>query len=241
MTDPDRPETLPPHSPDDLLAAEFVLGTLDPDVRRAASRRAEVDGAFAALIRDWEARLAPLNAGYAPQDPPEALLPQIEARLFARDGTAQPPARRAGRLRGWLFGGASAALVAALALLAVLVWLPPQPPLPADLRGELRAEADALIFEARWNAGAGVLDVARLSGPDAAEGQDYELWVIDDSGVPRSLGLLREAATRITAPLAEGMTLAISLEPAGGSPDPVPSGPVLAAAPLMPAAATSEG
>lgn len=229
MTDPTLPDALPPHSADDLLAAEYVLGTLDNAARRAAAGRAEVDGAFAALIRAWEARLAPLNAGFEEQPAPD-LLPAIEARLFP---DAAAPARKPGRwFAGWLAGALSGAVLAALALLAVLVWQPAPPPAIPGLQGELRAEADALVFQARWDGQAGVLEVARTAGVPAAEGQDYELWVIDDSGEPRSLGLLRAPVTRIATPLAPGMTLAVSLEPAGGSPAATPTGPVLAAAAL---------
>ncbi|MFN3953264.1 MAG: anti-sigma factor domain-containing protein [Pararhodobacter sp.] len=231
MSGPTLPDDLPPHSADDLLAAEYVLGTLGDADRRAAAHRADLDGAFAALIRDWEARLAPLNAGFDAQPAPD-LLPAIEARLFP-DTAARAPERQRGRwFVGWLAGAMSGAVLAALALLAVLVWQPAPPPGLPGLQGELRAEADVLVFQARWDGQAGLLEVARTVGAPAAEGQDYELWVIDDSGEPRSLGLLRAPVTRIATPLAPGMTLAVSLEPAGGSPAATPTGPVLAAAAL---------
>ena len=53
---------------DDLeaLAAEFVLGTLDNDERRAAQVRLAADPAFAAAVAGWQARLQPLADANAP-------------------------------------------------------------------------------------------------------------------------------------------------------------------------------
>jgi anti-sigma-K factor RskA len=215
---------------DDLLAAEYVMGTLDPDTWRAARDRAEADGAFAARVRDWEGRLAPLNAAYPEAPVPPAALAGIEARLF--------PAPRPAPRRSWLAWTAGALIGGAVAagLLLVVPFGPFQPiPVVAPqplLQATLQTDDGALVFAARFDPAAGRLQVIRQSGTDAATGQDYELWAIDDSGVPRSLGLLRGAEVELTAALAEGVTLAISLEPEGGSPDPVPSGPVLGAAPL---------
>jgi anti-sigma-K factor RskA len=76
------------------------------------------------------------------------------------------------------------------------------------------------------------LEVAR-EGAAAEAGRDYELWAIGGDGVPRSLGLLRGAQTVLTSDLlVPGVTLAVSLEPLGGSPAAGPTGPVLAAAVL---------
>ena len=63
--------------------------------------------------------------------------------------------------------------------------------------------------------------------------RDAQAWVIDASGTPRSLGVLRRAGDQglETVPqraLAPGQTLAISIEPLGGAPGPLPTGPVVA-------------
>ena len=51
--------------------------------------------------------------------------------------------------------------------------------------------------------------------------------------MPRSLGLLRgDHEALATDAVGPGVTLAVSLEPEGGSPGELPTGPVLAAAPL---------
>lgn len=208
------------HDPDDLLAAEYVLGLLDGAEWRAARDRALVDAGFAARVQTWEARLAALNAEFPEMSPPD-LLAKIEARLFA-----QPKRRRFGW--GW---GLATGSVLALALVAAFVVLTPQAPRVPGLQAELVDESGALVLSVSYDRSATRLSIA-TTGPEPGAGQDYELWVIDDSGVPRSLGLLAGAATEIIADLEPGQTLAVSLEPAGGSPEPVPTGPVLAAAPL---------
>jgi len=217
---------VPPDDPDDLLAAEYALGLLAPADWRAARDRAERDGRFAARITDWEMRLAPLNTGFPDGPVAPDQLARIEARLFP----APRPRRRPG-LVGLLSGLLSGAAVVALALALIL---PPllRPPAPGPLlAADLASEDGALVFAARFDPQSGALTVTR-QGPAAAEGRDFQLWAIDDTGVPRSLGLLTAAQTRIETALSGGIVLAVSLEPAGGAPGPLPTGPVLAAAPL---------
>ena len=74
---------------------------------------------------------------------------------------------------------------------------------------------------------------------EEAEARVPELWLIPSDGVPRSLGLLDPSADQVIvipeALLPEarrGATLAISLEPEGGSPTGQPTGPVIAAGTL---------
>lgn len=119
-------------------------------------------------------------------------------------------------------------------VLALALFLSPGPRLPPPaplLAVDLATDDGALVFAARFDSQVGALTVTR-QGPAAAEGRDFQLWAIDDTGVPRSLGLLTTAETRVAADLVGGIVLAVSLEPAGGAPGPLPSGPVLAAAPL---------
>src|ERR1700680_2149255 len=45
----------------DVLAGEYVLGTLDPDERAAAHNLIAADAAFAAKVKVWERRLGELH------------------------------------------------------------------------------------------------------------------------------------------------------------------------------------
>lgn len=208
--------------PDDVLAAEYVLGLLDGDDWQAAKARSSVDGNFAALVQAWETRLAPLNELYEEADAPD-LLPQIEAQLF--------PAPQHRSRKSWLWGLLSGAVVAAAIGVALLVFVPSAPPTGPVLQAELVAQDRDLVLQARFDAATTQLNVT-LRGQDAGADLDYELWVIDESEIPRSLGVVRGAELALPAELAQGQVLAISLEPAGGSPTGLPTGDVLAVAEL---------
>lgn len=205
---------------DDMIAAEYVVGTLDLAERLAAEARLRRDPDFAAMVEAWQNRLAVLNDDYA-EAPAPNLLPQIEARLFPT------PAKRRG---DWLFGliGLGASLAAALAVAAFFLLTPPSPSLVATLTAEdtpLRYTAAIAGDE---------LTLTRVAGTDAEPGKDYELWIIIGDNAPVSLGLLREGTTTIPAPAAEaGYILAVTLEPKGGGPGGKPTGPVVAAGPLQ--------
>jgi len=61
-------------------------------------------------------------------------------------------------------------------------------------------------------------------------GRSLELWALPASGAPRSLGLIsaRDASVVQRGRVSKDVTgLAVSLEPAGGSPTGAPTGPVL--------------
>jgi anti-sigma-K factor RskA len=212
MTDVDLPD---PDGSDDALAAEYVLGVLDMGERLAAEARLRTDAGFRARVAAWEGRLSGLNADFAPVDPPN-LLPAIEARLFPR------PTRQRSR---WLwFGGAVTAALLAIAA----IW--PQLPAPAGptLTAALTDPAQPLSFAATVNERTGSLTLVRTAGDAAGPGQDLQLWVIGAEGTPASLGLIRAPELTLSAPgLTAGLVLAVSLEPEGGSPTGLPTGPVL--------------
>ena len=74
------------------------------------------------------------------------------------------------------------------------------------------------------------------------EGKSLELWVLPKGGAPRSLGLVSNVPgdTMIRIPstdprLRDASALAVSLEPPGGSPTKLPTGPVLGSGVIAPA------
>jgi anti-sigma-K factor RskA len=136
--------------------------------------------------------------------------------------TSCPPSRRGSSRRfgfGWLLGGA---LAAALALVTVTTLAPPQPERIATL-----ATADNRLAYEVTHLGE-TLQVSRVAGTAAVEGQVHELWVIAPGANPVSLGLLQDAPLVVTYPVPPaGFVLAVSVEPAGGSPTGQPTGPVI--------------
>lgn len=222
MTGAPAPDTLSPREEDIALAGEYVLGVLDLPARIAVDRRLKTDTAFAALVAGWERDFAGMNDGFSEQPAPD-LFAQIEARLF---GKPAPAARSSGWFLRFVLG---AGLAGALTVL-VLAVLPPAVPVPEGpvLTATLAGEGQPLAFAASWDAGAGELVVRRTGGTAAAAGQVHELWVIAGDAAPVSLGLLETAELRRPLDtLPEGAVLAVSLEPAGGSPTGAPTGPVL--------------
>ena len=208
---------LSPDEDADLLAAEYVLGTLDLAERAGAEARARVDAGFAARITAWENRLADLNDDYDPVPAPD-LLVKIEARLFPRAAK-----------RGWFsgFAGFGMATLAALALVAFLI-LQPTPP---GMTATLVADAGPLRYEAVI--AGDEMTLTQVAGTAAEAGRDYELWIIAGQNAPVSLGVVKGNVITMKAPTAEaGTVLAITLEPAGGSPTGGPTGPVVAAGAL---------
>lgn len=208
---------LSPRDQDDALAAEYVLGVLALNDRLAVQARLRDDPAFAGRVQAWENRLAALNDGYAEVPAPSGVLDRVEARLFP----AQPVRRRRPWL-GWLSGALTAAAVAVLALMLLPL------PEPSRLVAELGEAGSPLRFEARFDGDE--LTVTRLAGTAAPEGQVQEVWIIAPDAAPVSLGLLTADALTVPYPDAPaGWTLAVSIEPAGGSPTGAPTGPVVAA------------
>jgi hypothetical protein len=77
---------------DDLsaLAAEYVIGTLDPDERARANATLDADEGFRALVRAWERRLGELHLMVEPVEPDGRILERIRDRLGVR-APAPPP------------------------------------------------------------------------------------------------------------------------------------------------------
>lgn len=237
----DNPELL------DRLAAEYVLGTLRGGARRRFAGLVQGGLAPRRAVRAWERRLIPLAAALAPVSPPESLWPRIAAELKIDAG--RPETARVVASGPWRTVAAVLALIS-VALGTQLLTRQPRivvqetvtetarrPDFIAVVANEERTPVWALsAYGALGELDARALNVAPV-GPE----KSYELWMLpDDGSTPVSLGLLPvEGAARIPldvrrlAILAATSTLAVSLEPAGGSPTGAPTGPVLFTAPVL--------
>ncbi len=233
-----------PPVPDDLAAAEHALGLLEAEARAAAGRRVLSDPAFAREVEAWSARLAPMSGAIAPREPPAHLWPQIAARLTHTGAVAELRLRRS--LTIWRLTGAGSGLAAAGLALALL-WprAQPQPANPAAPRPAPPVQAASLSGPR----GGGVVFVAVLDPqrrelvltPTRVKAGwccAPELWVIPAGGKPVAVGVGafgRPVRLRVDAALggAARRTLAVSLEPAGGSPTGQPTGAVVAGGELQ--------
>lgn len=220
-------------APEDLnvLAAEFVLGTLDDASAHEVAARAQTDPALRAAITEWEERLAPLSMLAAPATPPLSLWRRLDRATAA---AAAPSAGILARL--WqnviIWRCATASGFAIAAALAAVMWLrePPAPPLAALVPSG--SAAAAYVAELQPN---GTLRLIALRPVPVAQGKSLELWALPSGASrPIALGLLPPAGHTVAPPkLPAGPTqLMISLEPQGGSPTGLPTGPVLFAGTL---------
>lgn len=69
----------------EVLAAEYVLGTLGLAERVQVQQMIASDPVFASIVRDWERRLGELNVLVTPVVPPPAILDRIKARHASGD------------------------------------------------------------------------------------------------------------------------------------------------------------
>lgn len=225
MADPLRPE-----EEDIALAAELALGLLEGDDFAAARRRQLADPAFAAVVERWVLDFAPLALGGSDVPVSAGLWQQIAARLPG-DDHATVIALRRWRATGIASSAAAAVLLAILLLRPVPqpVVLPPPPVAVAQITGTAGA-----AFAVRYDADQGMLHVRTEAMP--ASRRAPELWVIPAGGKPVSLGLVARQGNRdmAVAPahrtlLAEGATLAVTMEDAATAPHASPSSPPVAA------------
>lgn len=222
---------------DDLIAAEYALGTLDRDERAAAATRIVHDDAFRRLIEDWERRLSPLSEAAGEAAPPATVWPGILRRI---EEVGRPAAPAGGTeivdlsraVRRWK--GATAVMTALAACLAVALVIGgafvdrrvAAPTLVAFLQKS--GDAPAYLMEADLRDHRLAVKPVAAAAP---AGRSYELWVIDPAiGAPKSLGLLDGGASAhplppsVPADVLARATYAVTEEAAGGSPSGAPSG-----------------
>lgn len=227
----------------DELAAEYVLGTLDANERANVAFRRQRDPELSAAIQAWEARLAPLNARVAPITPSPLLKDKIAARIRQIETADIVPSnvidlqQRAARWRSAALG--ASALAACLAGF-IVVRETLRPATPKSYVAVLQKDAQSPAFLM-------TVDIATRSftvRPVAAEphaGKSYELWLVNTKlGAPKSLGIVGDKPFSTNPKLAaytpgdiEESTYAVSIEPEGGSPTGLPTGPVVYAGKLV--------
>ena len=202
----------------DLLAAEYVLGSLEGDDRREAERLLAGDPAFARSVSTWQRRLIPLAAHVTPAVPPADLWGRIENAIMP---TSVVPFRR--RVRFWQ-GATAGALAIAASLAAFLILHRPEP-LRVAVLSPIAGGAPVLIATAERNGELLVRPTASITVPTD---KDLELWALPlGETQPRSLGVLPSSGRQLAARLSSNTQLLVSLEPKGGSPTGQPTGPVL--------------
>ena len=216
----------------DMLAAEYALGTLPASERATVALRARSEPSLAAAIEAWERRLGPLAETVPARAVPGSVWNGVEARIDAlTDGNVVGIERR---LRRWKVATFAASAIAASLLAFVGVREFAQPSADKMLVAVLQKDAQSPAFLVSVDLDKRQLTI-RAVAAKPEPGKSYELWLVhDELKSPRSLGLIGDRPLTVGPTLAsyapnviEDATLAVSLEPAGGSPTGAPTGPVL--------------
>jgi len=251
-------ETFPGGEHDrDWLAAEYALGLLEGESLAEAQRRLSDDPDFRREVGGWTGRLAPLLDEVEAAAPPQDLWRRIEPRLAGAGGSGTAPAAAANdnlaplqrKLALWRgYGAAATALAASLAFFMVVrpgaapVPSAPTPvsPIPAagpaPLVAMMESKDSPVRLVATYEPATRSLVVMPAAGLTRAAGHSHQLWLIPDGGAPRPLGIVTPGAPlrlALSGGLAPDSTLAVSVEPTGGSPTGLPTGPVIAAGKLV--------
>lgn len=219
----------------DMLAAEFVLGTLPVEDRQRVQRLRTTHPELDAQILQWESRLSALNDEIEPVDPAPELFARIERsidQLEQASSQHNEVVRLRQQVSRWRLSTAATS-IAAMLLIAVMMLEPTPTESPYVAVFQHNDEQPAFLL---------TVDLARKQlniqpvTARPAGNQSYQLWIKDDElgPTPRSVGVLNEhfevdpaALTNYDAELLRRATFGISLEPRGGSPTGQPTGPAL--------------
>lgn len=204
----------------DLLAAEFVLGTLTGAARRRFERWRGADPFVERRVRAWEERLAGLAFRLAPIAPLPGTWISIERRI----GSAAP-AR-------WRALAAAAAAIAVLGL-GFLLWQEMRVA-PPQAQAVIADKAGETLWRIEVAADGGHVEVSAFGPVVYPDQRSLELWALPPEAAPVSLGLMPASGhvrlaldERQRAAIGLAANLAVSEEPPGGSPTGAPTGPVL--------------
>lgn len=229
----------------DQLAAEFVLGTLASSARQTVEKRLRQEPLLAERVQYWEELLADINQQLPPLAPPSELWDKIAQRLSgqARNSEAKTFLAVANRKSASLFGGFWRGLSSGVVLasfVAALLWFSfgqRDSQFNMDMTAVLSSTDAAVERQSNWlaavNLSTNQLQITRINATPVPSGKTMELWVIPkDGSAPIPCGLMDDVQQQLitvasSRMLLDAKALAISLEPAGGSPTGQPTGPVV--------------
>ncbi|MDM9626204.1 anti-sigma factor [Rhizobium sp. S152] len=222
-------------SRDEVLAGEYVLGVLSFQDRRVVEERMRRDRQFAAIVSRWETNLSAFNDDYDVASPSQETFKQIEARLFGASAAAPAPRGLWHSVVFWRSLAAVSLVVTAASLVLAFVSVSP-PKAGAPLLAELSAPGSQVNLLASYDAENGRMRLIPVASGHQEE-KSLELWLVPTEGAPKSLGVFatgQGADSELVIPadlrgaIGAGTTFAVSLEPFGGSPTGVATGPILA-------------
>lgn len=205
------------------LAADYAIGLMPSTARRRFESLLLDDPNLRAEVAQWQESLVGLTTELRPEPVPERVWQQIVARIEPQ--RLHVPEKRS--LWNWM----RVAAVACSLLVAIVVgviYTRDKPDFNATLVANDQQPALTVQAFERY------LKVEPVAVASVDPGRSLELWAIPLDGVPVSLGVipddgkgrvdLSDAQRKL---LSRQTTMAITLEPKGGSPSGKPTGPIL--------------
>jgi anti-sigma-K factor RskA len=209
------------------LAAEYALGTLRGRARRRFERLCLVSADARRALYRWEDDWSQLSHRLPPVQPSPRVWADVSRQLLG-DAAAAP---RTSRWRTWQL--AAAAGLVAVALIVGLIVRELAPPALQTL-AVLGTDSAHPVWRLERRLPMTALTVQVVGAVPPAAGKSYELWALPRGAAPVSLGLLpaagsaeRPLSERQRAALLAADKVAVSVEPAGGSPTGSPTGPIV--------------
>ena len=215
----------------DALAADYVIGTLRGPARRRFESLLPAHTELRDAMIAWRDRLMPLTAVLAPVQPSSEVWRRISDRLEA-DRPAPATNSAWSRLAFWR-GLAAFASVAAIGFAVLLASPGPNAPpviVVLSATGDAVGGAQAMPIVASISGDRATLVTRPITTVADRPDRSLELWAIPPGGAPRSLGVLPtgNGTVALHGKVLQGTdTLAVTVEPPGGSPTGKPTGPVV--------------
>jgi anti-sigma-K factor RskA len=212
----------------DALCGEYLVGTMRGRPRRRFERALKEEPLVASRLTYWQRAYAPRPSDQMRVEPDPGTWAKLEGELgLAR--YKRPWWRRITVWRLW----ATAATAALVVVIGVEVQRFEGPRQLVEI-ARLGSKEQPATVTASLSKDRRFLELRAARPVEAGPAQSYELWLIPkEGGAPLSLAVLGRLDARLIVPeghrarLQAGATLAVSVEPAGGSPTGAPTGPVI--------------
>ncbi len=214
----------------DRLAAEYAAGTLRGPARRRFESLLPAHPLLREATRAWEQRLMPLTASIAPVQPSGEVWRRVSERIGG--GQAQASGGTWSRLAFWR-GLSAFASVAAIGLAVLLANPGPVPPpivVVLAPTGTAPGSTPPASLVASISGDGSTLVTRPIVPVSLQADRSLELWAVPKEGAARSLGILPGGSGTVALRgkvLAGVDTLAVTIEPLGGSPTGKATGPIV--------------
>jgi len=214
----------------DKLAAEYVVGTLRGRARDRFQSLLRYDFELRRIVAEWEARLTPLAAAAGEIAPPARVWRELSRRIAGAGSRAS--------LAFWR--GLAVTSTAFVLVLATFIGMAPRPEPPMAMVAVMSDDKGQPSMVVAWPQVKAMREPhVRIKvlqdHPTMAPGTAWELWMLPGGkAAPVSMGLVTTDASQVmklqpalAGKMGEAWGVAMSVEPAGGSPTGAPTGPVI--------------